>query len=132
MAKKGTFGGSRFGGPGYGKTGFKRGFGRSGFGRKGGDFGDGIEKQLMEFFKGMQGGKFDEKTGQFIPPTKPGSPGQDNRGPKRPRQIPKEPVYTIDPIIPVEAAPTDPTTGKKGTPKKNKPKFRPKLTKGAR
>jgi len=59
MAKRGTFGGTRFGGPGYGKAGFKRGFGRASFGRKADiGLGGGIAKDMMDFFKDMQSGKF--------------------------------------------------------------------------
>jgi hypothetical protein len=135
MAKRGTFGGTRFGGPGYGKAGFKRGFGRASFGRKADiGLGGGIAKDMMDFFKDMQSGKFGmTKTPQAGLPTE--------RQPRR-RPSPVEgPLYEAPAFVqnPYYDSPDTPVPGSKmgppkptGTPKGKPAKFRPKLTRGAR
>ena len=133
MAKRGTFGGTRFGGPGYGKAGFKRGFGRASFGRKADiGLGGGIAKDMMDFFKDMQSGKFGmTKTPQANQPAA-----------TRPKPSPIDgPLYQPPAFVsnPYYDSPETPVPGSKmgppkptGTPKSKPPKFRPKLTKGAR
>ena len=131
MAKRGTFGGTRFGSPAYGRTGFKRGFGRASFGRKGDiGLGGGIAKDMMDFFKDMQSGKFGmTKTPQAGLPTE-----------RQPRPVPG-PLYEAPEFVqnPYYDSPDTPMPGPKmgpqkptGTPKGKPAKFRPKLTKGAR
>jgi hypothetical protein len=133
MAKRGTFGGTRFGSPAYGKTGFKRGFGRASFGRKGDiGLGGGIAKDMMDFFKDMQSGKFGM--------TK--TPQADQPAGRRPRPSPiGGPLYEAPAFVqnPYYDSPETPVPGSKmgppkptGTPKGKPAKFRPKLTRGAR
>ena len=133
MAKRGTFGGSRFGSPTYGRTGFKRGFGRASFGRKAEiGLGGGIAKDMMDFFKDMQSGKFGA--------TKPPQAEQPAGRMTRPSPIPG-PLYDRPEIVknPFYDSPETDMPGSKmgppkptGTPKTTKVKFRPKLTRGAR
>ena len=135
MAKRGTFGGTRFGGPGYGKAGFKRGFGRASFGRKGDiGLGGGIAKDMMDFFKDMQSGKFGM--------TKTPQAGLPTERPSRRRPSPVDgPLYEAPAFVqnPYYDSPETPVPGSKmgppkptGTPKSKPAKFRPKLTRGAR
>lgn len=130
MAKRGTFGGSRFGGPGYGRAGFKRGFGRASFSRKADlGFEGGIAKDMMDFFKQMQSGKFGM----------PQAPAQQERI-RRPRPEPVLGPITQLPgpgAIPYWDSPETTVDKPKvsqptGTPKQKKVIFRPKLTRGAR
>ena len=129
MAKRGTFGGTRFGSPAYGRTGFKRGFGRASFGRKGDvGLGGGIAKDMMDFFKDMQSGKFGM--------TK--TPQADQPAAIRPRPSPiagplyEPPTFVSNPFYDgpgtempgSNMGPPKPT----GTPMGKKVKFRPKLT----
>ena len=136
MAKRGTFGGSRFGSPTYGRTGFKRGFGRAAFSRKADlGFESGIAKDMMDFFKNMQSGKFGMGGG------KPEGAQQRQPRTKTPQPEPitiKTPGYEFL----TGGGATSFSTGqgineagakpKTGTPKQKPVKFRPKLTRGAR
>ena len=133
MAKRGTFGGTRFGSPAYGRTGFKRGFGRASFGRKGDvGLGGGIAKDMMDFFKDMQSGKFGMAK----------TPQADQPSVSRPRPSPiAGPLYEPPTFVsnPFYDSPETPVPGSKmgppkptGTPKTVKVKFRPKLTRSAR
>ena len=141
MAKRGTFGGTRFGSRAYGRTGFKRGFGRSSFGRKGDvGLGSGIAKDMMDFFKHMQSGKF----GMAMPPQANQLSGS---GP-RPRPSPspiagplyESPAFVSNPFYdsPETAmpgsnmGPSKPTGKPKSKPPTFPVKFRPKLTRSAR
>ena len=130
MAKRGTFGGTRFGSPAYGRTGFKRGFGRASFGRKGDvGLGGGIAKDMMDFFKDMQSGKFGMAK----------TPQADQPSVSRPRPSPiAGPLYEPPTFVsnPFYDSPETPVPGSKmgpknptGTPKGKPAKFRPKLTK---
>ena len=130
MAKRGTFGGTRFGSPAYGRTGFKRGFGRASFGRKGDvGLGGGIAKDMMDFFKDMQSGKFGMAK----------TPQADQPSVSRPRPSPiagplyEPPTFVSNPFYdsPGTAMPGSNMGPPKptGTPKGKPAKFRPKLTK---
>lgn len=138
MAKRGTFGGTRFGSPTYGRTGFKRGFGRASFSRKADlGFEGGIAKEMMDFFKQMQSGKFGA--------TKPPQAEQARSAPSggRIRTVKPEPITVRIPgkefltgggAISITTGQGINEAGSKptGTPKTKRVKFRPKLTQGAR
>ena len=136
MAKRGTFGGTRFGGPGYGKAGFKRGFGRASFGRKADiGLGGGIAKDMINFFKDMQSGKFGmggnrPEAVQEQRPARTRTPQPESITVK----IPSREFLTGGGSTSfttgqgINEAGTRPT----GTPKQKPIKFRPKLTRGAR
>ena len=134
MAKRGTFGGTRVGSPAYGRTGFKRGFGRASFGRKGNvGLGGGIAKDMMDFFKNMQSGKFGmAKTPQADQPSvsSPRPRPSPIAGPLyQPPTFVSNPFYD-SPETPVPGSnmgPPKPTGTPKGKPAKFR--FRPKLTK---
>lgn len=137
MAKRGTFGGTRFGSPTYGRTGFKRGFGRASFSRKADlGFGSGIAKDMMDFFKQMQSGKFGAaKPPQAAQPSAPSASRQ------KPTPVIPGPLYQPPTLVqnPYWDTPETTMPGSKmgppkptGTPKTTKVKFRPKLTRGAR
>ena len=135
MAKRGTFGGTRFGSPTYGRTGFKRGFGRASFSRKADlGFESGIAKDMMDFFKQMQSGKF----GTTKPPQAERAPSQERiRAPKPESitvRIPGREFLTGGGAISVTTGQGINEAGSKptGTPKSKPVKFRPKLTRGAR